>query len=111
MRSKLAFTVLRDEPLHTGFTMTTNRKNDPKDGIGREESIEAVNEVVKLRRETGTPNAADQRRQGNRRAAGADTPSGPKTDRTAQPAKRAKAEAEGEETERGLGASEDEVPS
>jgi hypothetical protein len=90
--------------------MTTNRKNDPEDGIGREDSIQAVNDVVKLRRETGTPNAADQRRQGSRRNAGADTPSGPDSDRTAEPMKRAKAEAEGEDTDRGLGASEGKVP-
>lgn len=91
--------------------MTTNRKNDPADGIGREESIEAVNDVVKLRRETGTPNAADQRRQGSRRASGQDTPSGPKTDRTAAPAKRQKAEQKGNDPDRGLGASEGETPS
>ena len=105
------FTGLREEPPDTGKAMTTNRKNDPKDVIGREESIEAVNEVVKLRRETGTPNAADQRRQGNRRNSGADTPSGPRTDRTSEPARREKAEVEDDvEADRGLGASEGQAP-
>jgi hypothetical protein len=91
--------------------MTTNsKKNQPADGIGREESSEAVSEAVKLRHETGTPNAADQRRQGSRRNAGADTPSGPLTDRSSTPAERHKDELEGKETDRGLGASEGEVP-